>query len=90
MYMTNAIRDNNHVPVAMATSYVDGIALVPMTIGAVHGDLKTDEVHTIAFTPGSVARRDENHVHVMMGVSSVDGTPCPVYADPVTGGILTD
>ena len=86
--MTNAIRDKNHVSVIMATSYLDGVTLVPIQVNSVTNGIVTDMTHTISFTPSPVAIRDEDHVHVLMGVSSVDGTPCPVYADPVTGGIL--
>lgn len=90
--MTDAIRDQNHVPVWMATSYLDGVTPVPIQINSSNRGVEINEILSIAFTPDSpeVAHRDHNHVHVMMGVSSVDGTPFPILADPATGAILID
>lgn len=86
----DAIRDENRVPVWMATSYLDGTTLVPIKIDSVTRGIQIDTSHTIGFSPTKIAGRDNNHVHVLMGASSVDGTPFPVLADPVTGAILID
>ncbi len=88
--MTDAIRDENHLPVWMGTSYLDGTTLVPLKIGSASNGAIIDLVNTIQFTPTEIAARDHNHVHVLMGVSSVDGTPFPILANPSTGGILID
>ena len=86
--MTNAIRDNNHVPVLHGVSALDGSTLVPIQIDAANGGFKTDTSTTIGFTPGNIALRDENHVPVLMGVDSVSGDPIPVFVHPTTGAIL--
>jgi len=90
--MTEAIRDQNHRPVWLGTSYIDGITPVPIAIDSATGGMMLDTTHTIQFTPSADldAIRDQNHVPVLMGASSVDGTPFPVLVDPVTGGVLVD
>ena len=88
--MTEAIRDQNHIPVLLGVSYVDGTTLVPIAIDATTSGLCTDKINTISFSPDTVAIRDENRQTVLMGVNSSTGLSCPVFVDPVTGGILTD
>lgn len=84
--MTNAIRDNNHVPVLLGVLFSDGVTLVPIKLnGSV---LMTNSSDSIAFTPDQVAIRDENFRHVLMGVDSADPTKlCPVYVD-ASGAVL--
>lgn len=79
--MTNAIRDNNHTPVLLGVLYSDGVTLVPIAIDG-SGNMLTDEVSSIGFTPNPVAIRDQNFEHVLMGVDTADATlPCPVYVN---------
>lgn len=84
--MTNAIRDNNHVPVLLGVLFSDGVTLVPIKM---HGALlMTNTTDTIAFTPNQVAIRDENFRHVLMAVDSTDATKlCPLYVD-ANGAVL--
>ncbi len=85
--MTNAIRDNNHVPVLLGVLYTDPTVTVPIAIDG-SGLMMTNEVDTIAFTPDQVAIRDANYRHVLMAVDSTDPTElCPVFVD-VTGAVL--
>lgn len=90
--MTDAIRDQNHKPVWMGTSYLDGVTPVPIQIDSATGGMKLDEVSTIGFVPSAEldAARDANHVPVLMGVDSVTGTPFPVLVNPATGAVLVD
>jgi len=83
----NAIKDQNHVSSLLALSYVDGTTLVPIKISSSNDGVEVDRVNTIS-TAARNAARDENHVATLMGVDSVTGSPIPVFADPVTGGIL--
>ena len=85
--MSNAIRDENHVPVLLALSYVDGITLVPIKINSSNTGVEIDTVNTVS-TAAMNAARDGNHKETLMGVDSVSGDPIPVFANPTTGGIL--
>jgi len=87
--MTNAIIDENRIPVLLALSYVDGTTLVPIQINSTTGGVVIDNTHSVS-TAARDAARDENHVPTLMGVDSVSGNPIPVFADPVTGGVLVD
>ena len=84
--MTNAIRDNNHVPVLLGVLFSDGVTTVPI---ALDGDMiKTNTTDSISFTPDQVAIRDANFKHVLMAVDSTDPTKlCPVYVD-ASGAVL--
>lgn len=88
--MTDAIKDQNRIPVLMGVSYVDGVTLVPIKIDSTNGGVEVDAVNTFSGTVNTTALRDENHVPILMGVNSVDGTQIPVYVNPTTGGILID
>lgn len=86
--MTNAIKDQNNVPVWLGVLCTDGVTLVPIAIDSVTGYVKTDEVSTISFTPNQVALRDENHKHVVMAVDWTDDTKlCPLYVN-ASGAVL--
>lgn len=81
-------RDNNHVPVLMGLSCIDGVTPIPIATNPLTGAWVVDNVSSIAFSPTAIAPRDENHVPVLMGVSSVDGvTPVPIYVN-VDGEVL--
>ena len=88
--MTDAIKDQNRIPVMMGVSYVDGVTLVPITVHSTNGGLSVDKINTFAGTIDVNAIRDNNHNPVLMGVNSVDGTLIPVYVNPTNGAILTD
>lgn len=87
--MTNAYRDQNHIPVKLAVSNADGITTLPLQVDpAIHALLIDDGVGG-AITTASEAERDENHVTTIMAVSSADGvTPIALAVDSVTGKLL--
>ena len=87
--MTNAIKDQNHVPSLLALSYIDGTTLVPIKIDSSNGGIEIDRINTVS-TAAMNAARDGNHRATLMGVDSVSGDPIPVFADPVMGAILVD
>ena len=84
----DAIKDQNHIPVMLGVSYVDGTTLVPIGVDSATGGLEIDLVNTFSGTINTNALRDSNHVPVLMAENSVDGTLIPVYVNPTTGGIL--
>lgn len=87
--MTNASRDNNHVPTKLGVLFSDGTTLVPIAIDDA-GRLKVNTTDTISFTPNQDAIRDENHEHVLLAVDSTDPTKrVPVYVD-ADGAVLVD
>jgi len=88
--MTNAIRDNNGIPVALATSNADGVTVLPMQVDpTTHGIILDDNTTGTDKSPNSNAKRDQNQVPVMMGVSSVDGVSrVALYIDSATGKLL--
>ena len=86
--MTNAKRDNNHIPALMGILCTDGVTPVAIAIDA-GGNMMVDEVSTISVA-ATMAQRDENHVPTWMGVSSVDDvTPTPIYVN-ADGKVLID
>lgn len=87
--MTDAIRDQNHQPVWLAASYLDGVTPVPIVIGSVSGGVKVDTTHTIGFTPTPIDPRDANHVPFICALGD-DGNVYPLFADPATGAVLVD
>jgi hypothetical protein len=85
--MTQAIRDNNHVPVWLGVLFSDPTVTVPIAIDG-SGRLTLNQSDSIAFTPDQVAIRDENFRHVLMAVDSTDETKlCPVFVDS-NGAVL--
>jgi hypothetical protein len=87
--MTNATRDNNHIPVVLGTSNNDGITPLPVQVNPTLHSVEVDEEQTGSDLSGDDATRDENMVTVMMGVSNVDGvTPTAIYIDSVSGKLL--
>jgi len=87
--MTEAIRDQNHIPVLLALSYVDGTTLVPVSVDVTNGGVEIDKINTVS-TAVMDAVRDGNHKATLMAVDSVSGDPIPIFANPVTGGVLVD
>ncbi len=87
--MTNAIHDENRVIVWLAASYLDGVTPVPIQINSSNGGIAVDEVHTIGFTPSPIDPRDKNFRGFILAQGD-DGLTYPLFADPVTGGILID
>jgi hypothetical protein len=87
--MTNAYRDENHIPVKLAISNADGITTLPLTLDPSTHGLSVDDDTTGSPVTSAYADRDENHVPVMMAVSSADGvTPVPLVIDSATGKLL--
>lgn len=87
--MTNAKRDNNHIPVALGTSNADGITPLPVQVDPTLHSVDVDEEQGGSDLSGDEASRDENMVTVIMGVSSDDGiTPTSIYIDSVSGKLL--
>ncbi len=87
--MTDAIRDENHVPSLLGLSYVDGVTVVPIKVNSANGGIEFDETNTVS-TQAQQAARDNNHVKTLMAVDSVSGEAIPVFVNPSTGGILVD
>ncbi len=87
--MTDAYRDQNHVPVKLAVSNTDSSTTLPLQADPTNHMLSTDDGVTGSPVVYTEAIRDSNHVPVMMAVSSVDGvTPVPLVIDSVTGKLL--
>lgn len=79
--MTQAVRDQNHVPSILATLNTDGRTSVPVKASPDHRLKVNDGVDGSDNGPVN-ANRDENHIPVMMAASSEDGsTPVVLYAD---------
>lgn len=87
--MTNASRDENHVPGALAvlnTDTVQGTNLVPVKI---NGDtLKVTDIDTISFTMVPVDPQDQNYVNVLL-FEGTDGQLYPAVANS-DGALLID
>ena len=87
--MADVIKDENHVTTISALSYVDGTTIVPIQIDSATSGLIVDTINSVS-TAAMNAARDGNHVTTLMGVDSVSGDPIPLFANPVTGGVLVD
>lgn len=82
-------RDHNHIPATLVVT--NNASLLPVALTADpnnHGLITSDGTTGSNFGPTN-AERDENHVTSLMAVSSVDGTPVVLYADALTGALLT-
>ena len=87
--MANAIRDENHVPAALAvlnTDTVQGQNLVRVVIET--DNLKVDSSATISFTMVPVDPQDENYVGVLL-FEGTDGNLYPAVATS-DGALLID
>lgn len=85
--MSDAIRDKNNIPTLIALSYVDGVTPVAVKINSTSRGILTDRLHTVSSLIMN-AVRDSNYITTLMAKNSVTGETIPVFADPVTGGIL--
>lgn len=87
--MTNAYRDENHIPVKLALSNADGITVLPLQAEPTTHALAISDAVGGAPVTSANASRDENFVTTIMAVSSADGvTPVPLVIDSVTGKLL--
>lgn len=88
--MANATRDDNYVPVVLATSSSDGVTPLRVKVNASTHVLMVSDNTTGSDLSGNNAARDANYVPVLMGVSSADGiTPTPIYVN-TDGQLLID
>jgi len=86
--MTEAVRDNNRVAVALGTSNADGKTPLPFFVDA-SNRLVVSNGTTGTDMSGDDATRDNNGYPVALGVSSVDGkTPVPIYINSISGALL--
>lgn len=85
--MSNAIRDDNHVPVKLGVWCVDGVTTIPIAINPVNNGVMIDSVSTVSYTPTPVDPDDENFVDVMLAQSGGLFYPVNVNAD---GAILIE
>lgn len=91
--MTNAIRDENSIPVWLGVSCVDGVTLVPIKVNSTNGGVKFDATTVITVTPAALRSlpRDENNIPSKGAVSTAGATLIlPLFVNPATGAILTD
>lgn len=88
--MSNAVKDNNGVAVAIGMSNADGSTPKPIQVNPTTHILQTDDdTGGSDLSTDSNAGRDDNARTILMGVSSDDGeTPVEVYIDDSTGKLL--
>lgn len=82
--------DQNHVPAILAvlnTDAVQGTNLVTISIDAA-GDISTDSVATISFTPSPIDPQDENYNNCWLFEGS-DGLTYPAVAT-ANGSLLIE
>lgn len=89
--MTNAIKDNNGIPVIMGASNADGVTMAPFFVHPTTHALEIDDNTTGSDLSGNIAERDDNQITTTMGVSNSDGsTPTVPYIDPSAKKILVN
>lgn len=87
--MTSTPRDNNRIPMLLATNNTDG-----KTVVSIIADPSSHRIRALDGVSGSSlsfenSQKDDNRVSAIWGVSSSDGiTPIPIYCDS-TGKLLT-
>lgn len=89
--MSNASRDQNHVPGKLAvlnTDTVQGQHLVPIAINISNGGISIDETSTISFTMMPIDPHDENYVDCWL-FQGADGLTYPAVAT-AAGEVLVD
>ncbi len=87
--MTNAHRDNNHIPVILAISSADGSTPIQIKADPSTHAILTSDGDTGSDLTGDEAERDDNVVTTLLAASESDGvTPVPLYAN-TDGEILT-
>ena len=80
--MTNAVRDQNNVPVMIGISSTDGSTILPVYANPTSHIVQVSDAATGSDLTGDNALRDENYVSTMLAVSDVDGvTPVPIYVN---------
>lgn len=86
--MTNAIRDENHVPVWLGVLNTDGTTLVPIKINSSNGGMAINTTDTISFTMTPIAPHDDNRVKALLA-EGTDGEVYPVVVNS-SGEVLID
>ena len=87
--MTNAQRDENHVPTILGVSKNDGATVLPVYADPWGHALNVSDGLAGTDYGSDNASSDENRVPTMMAVSAVDGvTPVPLYIDPTENKLL--
>lgn len=86
--MTDASRDQNHVPGKLGVWCVDGVTTIPIAFNESNGGVKIDIMSTVSYVPTPIDREDKNFVDVWLFEGS-DGLtyPCNVNA---SGALLVD
>ena len=94
--MTDAIRDQNHVPSKLGVLFSDGVTLVPIKIDSVTNAMmvnRTDVVDAAIlalYAAGKPIPRDSNNVPAWCGQSNTDATVSyPIFVD-ADGAVLVD
>ena len=87
--MSNAIHDQNFVPIKLGVLCTDGVTLIPIAVNSSGGGMKTDVVSSISYNPTGIDFRDENYRPAWMGVDSVTGLACPIFVN-ASGEVLID
>lgn len=89
--MTEAKKDNNQIPVSLATSNADGETPVLFEANPTNHGLTVEDNTTGSDLSDDIASRDNNGIPVAMAVSEADGvTPVAIYADSSSGALLVD
>lgn len=86
--MTNAIKDQNHIPTRLGVLFSDGVTTVPIRIDENDGTMGVNETDTVSVAWPSISPRDENYRHCMMFKGS-DGLTYP-WAVDASGNVLID
>ena len=87
--MTQASRDENHVPTLLGVSNADGVTPMKIYANPTTHAIVANNALTGSDLSGDVDVRDENRVVAFLAVSAVDGvTPVAVYVDSATNALL--
>lgn len=87
--MTDAKRDENHVPTMIGLSSADGTTILPLYADITDNGLIVSNGLGGVDNGGTNAGKDQNRVSTLMAVSAVDGvTPVPLYVDPTDNSLL--
>ena len=84
--MSDAIRDENFVPVKLGVLYSDGVTTVPVAVDSTSGGMVFNYTNTISYTPTPVGVQDKNFVNVLLA-QGTDGLAYPINVD-ATGAVL--
>lgn len=88
MSNTNAIRDQNHIPVKLGVLNTDGVTLVPIAINPVGNGMKITTIDTISFTMTPIDSEDDNFVDAIL-CEGDDGLTYPLVVNS-SGAVLID